>query len=432
MNFPTRQTLIISVAVILVALGSVWYIKIAQRKAPSENHNSMTTKTLPNTLSTGQATIEKISIGGSSFLVASSIRPVLRAGSAATSSQVTVKNNWVDQFSGVLDNTAHTFAGKYLLSLRRDGKSLFLDVLDFTSRQLLAPIFLGTLASTTTAEVVTMGDAVVDFTVQPSGQYITYVIRRNVVFETPEPGGIVRADSSAEIWTVTVPDGHPTKIATVKPVLLDPVSGSTAAQYDLPLRSYQFKGHYLLENSSGVSVYNVQTKKVSSLVNEGKHGFIRLAVAPSGNQAILYTYQDHSTSTKSVFDSRGYVVDEQLKLNSFPFPVGEIVSTMSWSPQEDFALLHLNSEKTLYLGLANRNVTTLKKPGANTARIVAVHDVLAENTALIGIRDSQAPLDEIPTLDPNELIEMAIWNFQTDTITHVGNYRTPLYLGRVK
>lgn len=431
MNFPTRQKFIISVAVVLVVLGSVWYIKIARRTTPSENHNPITTKKLPNTLSAGQATIEKISIGGYSFLVASSIRPVLRTGSAATSSPVTVKNNWVDQFSGVLDNTAHSFAGKYLLSLRRDGKSLFLDVLDFASRQPLAPILLGTLASTTNAEIVTMGDAVVDIAVQPSDQSVTYVIRRNIAFETPEPGGTVRADSSAEVWTVTVPVGQPKRIASIRPLFLDPPSGTAPARYDLPIRSYKFGDNYLLEYSSGVSVYNVKGSSVTSLDNEGNNGFVRLSVSPSGNKAILYTYRDRSTLQQTAFESRAYVLDNQLTPTSFSFPADEIVSTIRWSPQEDFALLYLNSEKTLHLDLVNRNITTLKKPGADTAQIVAIHDMLTETTALIGLRDSQAPLDEIPTLDPNELIDMAIWNFQTNIITKVGNYRNPLYIGRL-
>ncbi|MEK7637604.1 MAG: hypothetical protein AAB402_04450 [Patescibacteria group bacterium] len=429
MYIGSHRKLVITGLLLVIATGAIVYTSFIFQTSKGDVPES-TTKTLPNTLLETQASIEKISLNGLSFLVASSIHPVLRPGAEASAETIAVKDGWTNQFAGVMGNVSHMYPGSDLLSLRRDGTRLYLDRINIKTKNNLPSIVLGILSDSTNTDESRTVDEVKDFSINTDTRTISYVIRRKILYN--DPIGIVQPDSTAEIWSFTYPDQPPQKITTLQPLDIGKSLASNTEEYDLPEQAYLQQGQFVLQYGAGLAQFNPATKKLIMIDTEGWNSFIRYSASPTGKYGVLYVYRDHSTSEKTAYENHIYVLDTTFALKEVAYPVDDTVSTMSWSPQEDFVVLGFNLGEIASVNIGIKQLKQLKLPQTTSGRVVDLYDVLSENTILIGKQDANGQLDEVPTYDPNGLTQMVVWNYSSNTLTQVGNYRTPQYIGPVQ
>ncbi len=414
-----------------IGVGSYFFIR-STHKVQSPNTNlSNANKSIPNTLKAGEASLEKITINKHSFVVASSVHPFLRPGATATASTIDSLNGVVDPHEGLVRFNSRVLGNKYIVYLQQSGTTVELNGIDIVARKKLPAVTLARLNSATSADGVYTSDNVMDFTINQSASTITFTLRKNVIFDSPEPEGQPQANSTSELWTMTYPDGQLHQIATFPSVQVTSATKDTSAAYDLPLRAFDFQGKYLLEYHFHVSAYDQTTKQLKVLKDVGSNGFQRFSVAPTMDYAVALVYLDRPTVSQTSFDSHGYIIDRTLSLKEFPVSQSDTIQKIVWSPDGSTAMMKYNLKNALVLDVPSFQAKEVATPSGPTLFTTNIYDLLSNDTALLGVEDASATLDEVPTYDPNGLTEMVLWNLNTSMLTKVGNYRTPNYLGQL-
>lgn len=433
--FMQHKTISLLVSLVfLVGLGvSAYFLIQPTHKIQLPNTNwGNTNKSLPNALASGAASLERLTLKDHSFVVASSIQPVLRPGAAATALDIGVLPGVVDPHNGLLSFNSRVLENQYIVYLQQNGQAIELNGIDVATGKYIPSVTLAKLHSATSADGVYTSDNVMDFSVDQATLAITFTLRKNVIFDSPEPEGRPQVNSISELWTMTYPHGQLHKIATFPSVLITPLTKDTAAAYDLPLRAYHFQGKYLLEYQFRISTYDQSSKITTVLQDVGSHGFMRFSVAPTSDRAITIIFLNHSTISQTSFDSHAYLIDRTLSLKEFPVSQSDTILNIVWSPDSSTAMMKYNLKNVLILDVPTLQAKEIATPSSPSVVITNLYDLLSNDTALLGVQDANSPLDEIPTFDPNGLTEMTVWNFQTNTIIQVGNYRSPVYIGGVK
>lgn len=414
------------IIVILLTAISISYGAVKERFGSTKRESQPQLETiiseekrLLNSLPELAGSLVKVSWGKTDLLFSTSIVPMLASGSPAREETMSVHKDWLP---GPCSQAPHSLVGsRYFVHLDRMPNSalISLKTFDIGRRLILNPIVL-TSDSSTNDSNDSLSDSIVDFTVNNNTIEVSYIVRRGVWFDSPDPGGVVGEDSRAELWRVRVPEGNPERIAIFKPERLK-VEDSPYT-FDLPIRAFDFGDDYLIQWQQHVELVSKSTLK-RTLLYEGP-GVFEVSIAPAGGEAVLAVkHYDQDDSTMQLFR----ISSEDQKLTEVvAAPIG--YEKILWHPSR--ALVVTTTDRLGELVQIDLDSHDVKKFMVDRNRSVSLYNWVPDGRLLIGrIPSSDEPRDESPETDFNYKTIVGIWDPTTRVFEQLRNFRTPLFLG---
>lgn len=418
-----KKTVILSMVVVLAGAISYFLYFKNFRSTFSNTNNQITNSkqlALPNELAEGQGALVSVKLGSVNFLFASSIIPILKDFSPASAKVLSKDKFWLP---GPCSQSSHlVVADRYFIHLdfpNQEYSTPRLQMFDLKANQLLEPLELyADYSGVSKPEGTSMGDAIAEFSVDQTTDTAYYVVRHQVVFESPDRAGTATKDSSADLFRVQLPAGRPEKIVSFDVIKTDrpPEQGIL---YDIPIVAYKQGPRFLVKWLTRIESMDEQSFKRTEIARSGTVDSSDINVDPNGNQALLFETQgiNEPTTTMNVYKLVG---TERKKLTT-TVPYYQVI----WSPDRTEVILKAGLSEAVILRLSDGKLTPFHTSFGKSLEPLAL---LSTTEALVQIPSEGREVEQ-PVTEDNYNVPLAVFNLTTKDIKYLNNHRSPLYLG---
>lgn len=407
-------------------------------------------KTLPNILQENEGSLILVTHGGQKLLFSSSISPMLRPGSPASEEVLSIDSDWLP---GPCSQMPHALLGnEYFVHLERalevpeqyEKAQWTLQIFDLAKRKKLTSIDLAD-ADTVYTERTEWGPIaettiIPSLTVDAQHKKVLMVLRKNV--DQLDPGhGTPKEISTAEIWSVQVPDGAKELLFTVTPEAL---ANNEFEKLQLPYDVLPIGDDFFLLWPQRVERVDGASKERTVLLSREDSTWTYSATrSPDGSRLIIFDGNEtpgevgFAFGKTTVYELRA---GEQELTRITDLSGVHFASTVygssfaSWNSTGDELLLLQQGEQAgiVRLNLAARKFFEYEVPKeAILNETLTFSHWLPSGKVLIkwyDVEGSNNP-EELPQTEVNYLEPIGLWDLEKNTVTKLGNYRNELFLG---